>query len=389
MATTRVVPRVVTVSRGPNPFFILLFFLIGDGLISNDDNSRPTMDVSDVASIQKRKYARWGAIIIGLLIALVLTILFCLGIGAVNMPVDTIAEILFKGGGTDSQRQIILDIRMPRIILGALVGASLAVAGAAMQGVFRNPMASPYVLGISSGAAFGASLAIVLGVSWLSGAFAIPAMAFIFCFLTLFLVYGISRTKGGYVPVETLLLAGIAVGAFFSALVSLMKYFADEQLAAIVFWMMGGLWEAKWTHVVVSLPMIILGTATIWMLARDLNTLMVGEEHALHLGLNVNGIRIIILLAASLVTAAAVSVSGIIGFVGLVVPHVVRLLVGPDHRILIPASVLGGAIFMVWTDTLARVIIAPAELPVGIITALLGAPFFIYLIMSRRKQMGW
>lgn len=258
-----------------------------------------------------------------------------------------------------------------------------------MQGVFRNPMASPYVLGISAGAAFGASLAIVTGISWLSGQLAVPSMAFLFCFLTLLLVYSISRTKGGFVPVETLLLAGIAVGAFFNALVSLMKYFAGEELSAIVFWMMGGLWQARWEDVAISLPMIVLGSAILWLMSRDLNTMMVGEEHALHLGLNVNGVRLIILLAASLVTAAAVAVSGIIGFVGLVVPHVVRLLVGPDHRILIPVSLLGGAIFMVWMDTLARTIILPAELPVGIITALLGAPFFVYLIISRRRKMGW
>jgi len=319
---------------------------------------------------------------------LVLSMLITLNIGAVSMPFDTIIDVLL-GGGNKFQRSIIMDTRLPRIILAALVGAALAVAGAAMQGVFRNPMASPYVLGISAGAAFGASLAIVTGISWLSGQLAVPSMAFLFCFLTLFLVYSISRTKGGFVPVETLLLAGIAVGAFFNALVSLMKYFAGEELSAIVFWMMGGLWQARWEDVAISLPMIVLGSAILWLMSRDLNTMMVGEEHALHLGLNVNGVRLIILLAASLVTAAAVAVSGIIGFVGLVVPHVVRLLVGPDHRILIPVSLLGGAIFMVWMDTLARTIILPAELPVGIITALLGAPFFVYLIISRRRKMGW
>jgi iron complex transport system permease protein len=346
------------------------------------------MDAVDVASLQKRKFARWGAIITAMAAGLVLTILITLNIGAVNMSFETILEVLM-GGGTKFQRDIIINTRLPRIVLGALVGAALAVAGASMQGVFRNPMASPYVLGISSGAAFGASLAIVAGVSWLPGEFAVPSMAFIFCFLTLFLVYAISRTKGGFVPVETLLLAGIAVGAFFNALVSLMKYFAGEQLSAIVFWMMGGLWQAEWMDVVVALPMITIGSMILWLLSRDLNTMMVGEEHALHLGLNVNTVRMIILLAASLVTAAAVSVSGVIGFVGLVVPHVVRLLVGPDHRILIPVSLLGGAIFMVWTDTVARTIILPAELPVGIITAMIGAPFFIYLIISRRRKMGW
>ncbi len=346
------------------------------------------MATVDVASLQKKKYSRWGAIIGGLAIALFLSIVVCIGIGSVSISVERIIEV-FLGGGTRGERQIIMNIRLPRILLGALVGAALAVAGAAMQGVFRNPMASPYVLGISSGASFGAALAMIIGISWLPGKFSIASMAFIFCFLTLFLVYSIARTKGGYVPVETLLLAGIAVGAFFNALVSLMQYFAGENLAGIIFWMMGGLSSTKWDDLLVILPMIILGTSVIWALSRDLNTMMVGEEHALHLGLNVNNIRVIILLAASLVTAAAVSVSGIIGFVGLVVPHVIRLLVGPDHRILIPASMLGGAIFMVWMDTLARMVIAPAELPVGIITALLGAPFFIYLIISRRRKMGW
>ena len=346
------------------------------------------MDAVDVASLQKRKLARWGAITAAMAAGLVLSMLITLNIGAVSMPFDTIIDVLL-GGGNKFQRSIIMDTRLPRIILAALVGAALAVAGAAMQGVFRNPMASPYVLGISAGAAFGASLAIVTGISWLSGQLAVPSMAFLFCFLTLLLVYSISRTKGGFVPVETLLLAGIAVGAFFNALVSLMKYFAGEELSAIVFWMMGGLWQARWEDVAISLPMIVSGSAILWLMSRDLNTMMVGEEHALHLGLNVNGVRLIILLAASLVTAAAVAVSGIIGFVGLVVPHVVRLLVGPDHRILIPVSLLGGAIFMVWMDTLARTIILPAELPVGIITALLGAPFFVYLIISRRRKMGW
>ncbi|NLI73246.1 MAG: iron chelate uptake ABC transporter family permease subunit [Euryarchaeota archaeon] len=346
------------------------------------------MDAVDVATLQKRKLARWGLTTIVMVIGLALSILFTLNIGAVDISFNTIFEVLL-GGGDEFQRDIIINTRLPRIVLGTMVGAALAVAGAAMQGVFRNPMASPYVLGISAGAAFGASLAIVLGISWLPGRLAIPSMSFLFCFLTLFLVYGISRTKGGFVPVETLLLAGIAVGAFFNALVSLMKYFAGDELSAIVFWMLGGLWRSSWEDVAISLPMIILGTAVIWLLSRDLNTMMVGEEHALHLGLNVNAVRLAILLAASLVTAAAVSVSGIIGFVGLVIPHVVRLLVGPDHRILIPVSLLGGAIFMIWTDTIARTILLPAELPVGIITAIIGAPFFIYLIISRRRKLEW
>jgi len=322
------------------------------------------------------------------MLAFLITMVACLSIGVFNIPFEQVLTVLL-GGGSDSQRWVIINIRLPRILLAAIVGASLAVAGATMQGLFRNPMASPSVLGISSGAAFGAALAIVLGVSWTSGALAIPAMAFVFAFITLFLVYAVSRSRSGYVPVETLLLAGIAIGSLFSALVSGMLYFAGEQLSGIVFWMMGGLNNAKWDQVLISIAPMVLGSAVIMALSRDLNAMMVGEEQAGNLGINVNQVRLVLLLAASLVTAMAVSVSGVIGFVGLIIPHVVRILVGPDHRILLPASVVSGALFLIWTDTLARTVIAPAELPVGIITSLLGAPFFIYLLMSRKKSMGW
>lgn len=346
------------------------------------------MPVKDIIEMQRYKVARWTLILTVLVLALFVTMVACLSIGVFNIPFDQVVTVLL-GGGSDSQRWVIINIRLPRILLAAIVGGSLAIAGATMQGLFRNPMASPSVLGISSGAAFGAALAIVLGVSWTSGALAIPAMAFIFAFITLFLVYAVSRSRSGYVPVETLLLAGIAVGSLFSALVSGMLYFAGEQLSGIVFWMMGGLNNAKWDQVLISIPPMVLGSAVIMALSRDLNAMMVGEEQAGNLGINVNQVRLVLLLAASLVTAMAVSVSGVIGFVGLIIPHVVRMLVGPDHRILLPASVISGALFLIWTDTLARTLIAPAELPVGIITSLLGAPFFIYLLMSRKKSMGW
>jgi iron complex transport system permease protein len=346
------------------------------------------MDASDIATIQNTRAVRWTLILVGLVVALFLSFVACLSIGAVDIPFEKVFSILL-GQGSGSDQFIIFNLRMPRILLASIVGASLAIAGATMQGLFRNPMASPSVIGISSGAAFGAALAIVLGVSWVSGPFAIPAMAFVFAFITLFLVYAISRNRNGYVPVETLLLAGIAVGSLFSALVSTLQYFSGEKLAGVVFWLMGGLNNASWEQVGISLPPVILGCAVIILLARDLNAMMVGEEQAGNLGINVNTTRMVLLLAASLVTAMAVSVAGVIGFVGLIIPHVIRILVGPDHRILLPCSLVGGALFMVWTDTLARTVISPAELPVGIITSLLGAPFFIYLLMSRKKSMGW
>jgi len=346
------------------------------------------MAAEDIAELQRAKYKRWSLIIVFMVLALFAAIIICLSIGVVSIPFDQVISILM-GGGSDRDRHIIFNLRLPRVLLGVIVGASLAVAGATMQGLFRNPMASPSVIGISAGAAFGASLALVLGVSWVSGAFAIPAMAFLFAFITLFLVYAVSRDRRGYVPVETLLLAGIAIGALFNALVSALQYFAGDKLSGVVFWLMGGLNNATWDQILISIPAVILGCAVIMMLSRDLNAIMVGEEQAGNLGINVNQIRMVLLLAASLVTAIAVSVAGTIGFVGLIIPHVLRILVGPDRRVLLPASIIGGALFMVATDTLARTIIAPAELPVGIITSLLGAPFFIYLLTSRKKSMGW
>jgi iron complex transport system permease protein len=346
------------------------------------------MATQDIQEIQRLKVVRWTIILAILTLSLFVTILVCLSIGVYQIPFDQVIKILL-GGGSGSERHVVMNLRLPRVLLAAIVGASLAVAGATMQGLFRNPMASPSIIGISAGAAFGASLAIVLGISIIEGALAIPVMAFAFSFITLFLVYAVSRNRNGYVPVETLLLAGIAIGALFSALVSALQYFSGEKLSGVVFWLMGGLNNAKWEQVGITLPAVVLGCAVIMMLSRDLNAMMVGEEQAGNLGINVNQVRIILLLASSLVTAMAVSFSGIIGFVGLIIPHVVRILVGPDHRILLPASILGGALFMIWTDTVARVVIAPAELPVGIITSLLGAPFFIYLLMSRKKSMGW
>ena len=346
------------------------------------------MEGPDIGVLHTKKLSLWVLIITVLILALIVTVILALMIGPVNISFGEIFTILFGGDASISHKTIILNIRLPRILLGGLVGASLAIAGAAMQGLFRNPMASPYVLGISSGAAFGASLSIVLGFSIVTGQFATPVMAFAFAFMTLFLVYNIAKADGR-VPVDTLLLAGIAIAAFFTALVSFTKYLAGEKLSAIVFWMMGGLWDSRWTFFAFALPMVVAGTAMILIFSRDLNVLMIGEDHAVNLGVNVPLVRNTILVASSLVTAAAVSVSGVIGFVGLIVPHIMRLFVGPDNRILLPASCLVGAIFMIWTDRIAGTILSPEELPVGIITALLGAPFFLYLLKRRKGVTGW
>ena len=280
---------------------------------------------------------------------------------------------------------ILLKIRLPRVLLAAAVGSSLAVAGAVFQGLFRNPMADPYVIGISSGAALGAVFAMLSGFSLALGGFgAVPLFAFAGGVTTMLLVYSMARV-GRIVPVMTLLLAGIAVSSFLSALVSLLTYFAGERLHMVVFWMMGGLGGATWQQVQVMVPYALVGYICVSFFSRELNAMLLGEETASHLGVNTERVKKILLVGASLLVAAAVSTSGIIGFVGLVVPHFVRLVAGPDHRFLIPASALLGGILLIATDTLARIIIAPSELPVGIITALIGAPMFIYLLKKRKK----
>ncbi len=314
-------------------------------------------------------------ILISLVLILILSMLASTAIGPVSIPLKGVFTALTNLNAQGTESIIISQIRLPRIILAALVGSALAVAGAAMQGLFKNPMADPYVIGISSGAAFGASIAIVVHLS-------VPVFAFLFAAGTAFLVYNIAK-KNGRVPVETLLLSGIAVAAFFSAMTSLVMYLAGEDLHQIVFWLMGGLWGSDWGKVTVAAPFIFLGTIGIFVFSRDLNAMLLGEEHAQHLGIEVENVKKILLVLVSLITGIAVAVSGIIGFVGLIIPHIARLVVGPDHRILIPVSALIGAIFLVWADTLARTIISPTELPVGIITAFFGAPFFIYLL--RRK----
>jgi iron complex transport system permease protein len=346
------------------------------------------VSVPDIEKLHQAKIKLWSSVLILLVAALFISVIVSLCVGTVMIPPARVLGV-FTGQNTNAAEiSIIFNSRLPRVLLGGIVGAALSIAGVAMQGVFRNPMASPSVLGISSGAAFGAALAMILGISFVGGAFAAPAMAFVFCIGTMFLVYGVSRT-GGIVPVETLLLAGIAIGALFAALVSFMQYISGEALAQVVFWLMGGLRDASWTYVIVVLPFIVLGSAMIAYFARDLNLMTIGEDHASSLGVDTQRVILVLMVATSLVVGAAVSVSGVIGFVGLIIPHMIRLMVGPDHRILMPASILAGASFLMVTDALARVVVAPGELPVGIITAILGAPFFLYLLRRRRHAMGW
>ncbi|MEE2659076.1 MAG: iron chelate uptake ABC transporter family permease subunit [Candidatus Latescibacterota bacterium] len=279
---------------------------------------------------------------------------------------------------------IVRQLRSPRVLLAVLVGASLALSGAVMQGFFQNPMADPYIVGVSSGAGLGASLAFALALDfWIAGIHSASLFAFVGAVAVAFFVYTVSL-RGGRVPATLLLLTGVAVGSLAAAFTSLLMITEQESLHRIVFWLMGSLSSRRWDHVQMIWPFTVGGAVVLQIYARDLNVMLQGEESARFLGVDVERAKILFLVVTALLTAAAVSVSGIIGFVGLIVPHIMRLLVGPDHRRLFPACILGGAILVVGADMIARSLIPPAEVPVGVITAMLGCPFFLYLVRGRR-----
>lgn len=320
---------------------------------------------------------KYRLLLVGLILGLVLTGLVALGLGPVQIrfPIDAF------------QAKILFELRLPRILLALLVGAALAVAGVLFQGLFRNPLADPYILGTSSGAALGATIAVLSGLNLrFLGLSARPLFAFGGAILATALVYSLGR-MGKRPALTIMLLAGIAVGAFFSALTSLLLFFRQEELGKIMFWMMGGFSYARWAEVRIVLP--YLGGAFLysWSLARQLNLLLLGEEKAHQLGLAVVQFQRRIIITASILVAAAVSVSGAIGFIGMVAPHIIRLFIGPDHRHLLPASALAGGLLLLLADTLARSLLAPVELPVGVLTSFIGGPFFLYLLHKGRSAL--
>jgi iron complex transport system permease protein len=277
----------------------------------------------------------------------------------------------------DTQETIVRDIRLPRILLGAIVGFALSTAGAIMQGFFRNPMADPSIIGVSSGAAVGAVATIAFPLVF---PFGLQAAAFVGALLAAFGVYVIA-TENGRTPVATLLLAGIAIQTFLGAVISYMLLQSGESLEEAILWLMGHLQYSSWGRIEETLPVTLLFFGILLAYARDLNVLLLGEEDAHALGIDVERTKRLLLAGSSVITAAAVAVAGVIGFVGLIVPHMMRLVVGPDHRILLPTSALAGATFLVLADTVARS--GPAEVPVGIVTAAVGAPFFLFLLRRR------
>ncbi len=340
-------------------------------------------------------FKRWLFWMIFLTACLGGVVVLAVSLGAVSIPLSKSWTILLHhffglaslSDGNVRDASIILDLRLPRVIAGALVGAALSVAGSVLQALLRNPLADPYVLGISSGAAVGAVLAILFGLgSTFLGIYAVPGAAFGGALLTLLFVYFIARVEGR-VPAQTMLLTGVIISAFFSAIIMfLISATSDERLYSVTFWLMGNLEYVASQALGIIFIYLLSGSAVLFSLAKDLNLMSMGEETASELGVEVERVKKTAFIFTSLITGAVVSVSGLIGFVGLAVPHLTRMIWGPDHRFLIPASALLGAMVLILADTIARTVMAPSEIPVGVVTALAGAPFFVYLL--RRKRLA-
>lgn len=334
--------------------------------------------------------------IVVLAFALAVVALFSLTAGASDASAwDVLTGWMAHDGGAESaltarDRIIVYDIRLPRIALGILIGAALAVSGAVMQGLFRNPLADPGLVGVSSGAGLGAITVIVLGTTVLApivalfGIYALPFAAFLGGLGTTLLLYRVA-TRGGQTSIATMLLAGIALGAMASAFSGMLVYLADDrQLRDLTFWGLGSLAGATWTKIAAAGPIIAIALIAAPFMARSLNALALGEGTAHHLGVPVQRFKNVAIVIVAAATGASVAVSGGIGFVGIVVPHLLRLLIGPDHRYLLPASALLGACLLLLADAVSRTIVAPAELPIGIVTAAVGAPFFLWILLRRR-----
>jgi len=337
------------------------------------------------------KWIKESILISMLFLFLIALAIASLTLGAADIPVRTVIDVIIgslpfiERAIEPGYRSIILYLRVPRILLASIVGAALAMAGSIMQGLFKNPMADPYIIGVSGGAALGASLAIVTGLQAISY-MSLPLLAFTTAIITVFVVYNIAREKNR-VPVDTLLLAGIAVSFFLSAVNSFIMYFSGQHLRQVLFWTLGGFYSPRYVHIYISFPLLVACLAITMPLTKYMDAIMLGEEEAMYLGVEVELLKKVLLIIAALITAVAVAFSGVIGFVGLISPHIVRLIIGPGHRYLVPTSAIVGAIFLLFSDTLARTIMAPTEIPVGIITALVGAPFFIYLLWKNKRRM--
>jgi iron complex transport system permease protein len=326
-----------------------------------------------------------------LILGLSAVIIVSTGMGYMKIPVAAVVKIILtKMSGQLSLIEgldklfpvVVIDVRLPRILSAAIVGGGLAISGVVFQGILLNPLADPYTLGVSAGAALGASLALLLNIGLL-GSYSVPLFAFVGAVGTLLFVIYLSSSSGG-VSSNNLILSGIIVAAILSAGISFLKYIADEQVAVIIFWLMGSFASKTWMDVSLTLLLVGIGFCVFIFYARDLNLMSLGNRAASSLGVDTRKVTIILLIMASLVAAICVSVSGIIGFVGLLVPHMMRLITGPDNRRLVPVSLLAGAILLLVADTITRAVL-PSEIPIGVLTALIGGPFFCYIF---RKQQA-
>jgi len=326
----------------------------------------------------------------------ILSLLLGISIGTVSVPIVDIVQIIgaeifhYSIDHIDPMYQsIVLNIRLPRVILAGLVGAALAIAGAAFQGLLRNPLADPYTLGVSSGASVGAVVTIFFGISLpYIGAFTLPFLSVVFAFITIFLVLTFARKIDRSMRVETIILTGVIFSSFLGAFISLMISLTGNELKQIIGWLLGSVSMRGWDYIKIILPFFVLGSVLLMANGRELNAMSFGEDRAQYLGVDVKKRKLVILTAGSILTGAAVAVSGTIGFVGLVIPHLTRSLWGPDHTHLLPLSMLTGSGFLILTDLIARTIISPTELPIGVITALIGAPAFAMILIKRRVQKG-
>ncbi|MFP3389552.1 FecCD family ABC transporter permease [Brevibacillus sp. SIMBA_040] len=342
----------------------------------------------------KRRLLLWGGVACLTLLA---SMVVSISLGSAQLPLSEVWLILMHqlpGLGDlipvswqESSEQIVMKIRFPRVILAVLVGACLSLAGAGFQGVLRNPLADPYTMGVASGSAVGAAFLILFGlhISFL-GQWSIPVVAFLTGFVSLWIVLRLANTQGK-LQTETLLLSGVVVQAFLGSLVSFMVSLSDKAVNEIVFWLMGSLSFRGWDFTYVLMPYLIVGLMVLVSYARALNLFSLGERQAAHLGVSVERTKLVVLIVSTLLTAGAVSIAGIVGFVGLVVPHLVRLMVGPDYRLLLPMATICGGIYVLWADTVARMLLSPTEIPLGVVTAFLGAPFFAYLL-KQNKRLG-
>jgi len=360
-------------------------------LVMKLENSKTIFTLASATSIKKQWQGHLLAIAI-VAALLIVTIVATAAVGSTSIPLSTVCSILLdrlpfihlSPTWTESLETIVVDIRLPRVVMAGLTGAALAVAGATYQGLFRNPLADPYLIGVAQGAALGAVAGFLLPTPWQN--MSVPIFAFIGALSAVAIVYSVAKV-GKTLPLTTLVLAGVAIGALFAAITSYLMFASGEKLHGVLSWLLGTFSLAAWWQVTVIAPYVVAGIIAIWLFARPLNVMQLDEEQAQQLGVDVEKVKLYLLAAATLITAAAVCFCGVIGFVGIVVPHAVRIIWGPDHRFLLPLATFAGAALLILADTAARSLLSPTEIPIGVITAFLGAPFFLYLLRQKKRMI--